>query len=355
MPKLTNVYPRGHFFQQMGGAHHARPRDMVEMGSFYGLQPSATFAYGNLKDADGEMYEIVRRFSHHDELTHGEGAPDDMARPPVLLLYETTMIDGQALRFDMAIMAGQAPTNGARIYMDGETAVWEPAAAAVGKPFRLTFEGDTFTWDEDGLFSISGTIMRPGLQWYLPGREYGTFYVSQIFEVAGHVRGKPVTGMIAYDQTYMGEGGDLYVCKDLVMENKGHIVWYTWATRYEDGTWENGHFMLGNGPLGFALFTDGTTVTTTRDISGRVTPAEGSPFAKRIELTIDGEDWEFIPQPLGTMPDMMRKHPPTPQQEGRWQRVGETRKPAVWFAWGETEPDHGRTPSDRLPTEPIEA
>jgi hypothetical protein len=351
MTKLTNIYPRGHFFQQLGGAHQARAKDMIDTRGFFGLAPSATFAYGNLKDADGEMYEIVRRFSHHSIIE--VGANDELARPPALLLFQSTAIDGASLRYDLATMQQQAPTNGARIFTDGEKVIWAQSENALGGTFELTFEHDTFSWDEHDIFSISGTIMRPGLQWYLPGRDYGTFYVSQIFEVTGQVRGKPVTGMIAYDQTYMGEKGDLYVNKDLVMENHGHLVWYTWATRYEDGSWENGHFMLGNGPLGFALFTDGTTVTTTRDITGRVIAREGSPFAQRIELTIDGEEWEFLPASRGTMPDMMRKHPPTPQQEGRWQRVGETRKPAVWFAWGETEPDHGQVPAAVLPTEPI--
>ncbi|MCM2459316.1 hypothetical protein HGO40_02145 [Pseudomonas sp. CG7] len=352
MSKFSNIYPRGHFFQQLGGAHYAQPKDMQDERGFFGLVPSATFAYGNLKSEDDEMYEIVRRFSHHGTAATGEEA-EDMGRPPVLLLFQSTELDHEHLRYDLPTMMQQAPTDNARIYMEGDKAIWEQAEKEQGGAFRLTFEGETFTWSEEDIFALSGTIMRPGLQWYLPGRDYGTFYVSQIFQVSGEVRGKKVTGIIAYDQTYMGEGGDLYVNKDLVMQNRGHVIWYTWATRYEDGSWENGHFMLGNGPLGFALFTDGKTVTSTRDITGRVIPQEGSPFAKRIELTIDGEPWEFIPEPRGTMPDMMRKHPPTPQQEGRWQRVGETRKPVTWFAWGETEPDHGLTPADKLPTEPI--
>lgn len=349
MPKLKNIYPRGHFFQQMGGAHYSSPQDMVDMRGFFGLVPSASFAYGNLKSEDGQMYEVVRRFGHHDANSHL--ATEDLERPPVLLLFQSTELDGEALRYDMATMTAQAPTDGAIIQMEGDKAVWRTAPGANLPGFELTYQGDTFTWAEDKLMSMTGTLMPPGLQWFLPGRDYGTFYVSQIFQVTGEVRGKKVEGIIAFDQSYMAPGADLYIKDDLVMENQGHLVWYTWGTVYEDGTWENGHFMLGNGPLGFALFTDGQAVTTTRDITGRVIPREGTPFAERIELTIDGEEWEFIPEAKGTMPDMMRKHPPTPQQEGRWQRVGETRKPKVWFAWGETEPDHGRVPQDALPTE----
>lgn len=355
MPKMKNVYPRGHFFQQLAGAHEVSAAAMVDDRGFFGLERSATFAYGNLRTEEGAMFEIVRRFSHHgsNKAAAGTSAEEALAKPPALMLFQTTELDGQHLRFDLARMQRQATTDNARIFMEDGAAVWMPATGASGAPFRITFTETGCTWHEEGLLSLVGTMLAPGLQWYLPGRDYGTFYVSQLFQMEGQVEGRPVTGMIAFDQTYMGSQGDLYVSKDLVMENQGHIVWYTWATRYEDGSWEGGHFMLGNGPLGFAVFTDGETTVSTRDITGRVTPRDGSPFAQRIELTIDGEDWEFLPDPKGTMPDMMRKHPPTPQQEGRWQRVGEKRKPAVWFAWGETEPDHGRTPMDRLPTEPI--
>ena len=47
---------------------------------------------------------------------------------------------------------------------------------------------------------------------------------------------------------------------------------------------------------------------------------------------------------------MLKKHPPTPQQEGRWRRVGDTREPDAWFAWGETEPLHGTTKEPKFPT-----
>ena len=355
MPKMKNVYPRGHFFQQLAGGHEVSAAAMVDERGFFGLERSATFLYGNLRRDDGAMFEIVRRFSHHagHVAEAGTAAAEAIAKPPALMLFQTTELDDANLRYDLARMQRQATTDDARIFMEGGDAVWLPAEGAAGNPFRISFNEEKCVWHEEGLLSLTGAMLKPGLQWYLPGRDYGTFYVSQFFQVEGEVEGRPVTGMIAFDQSYMGAGGALYVAKDLVMENRAHVVWYTWATRYDDGSWEGGHFMLGHGPLGFALFTDGTTIVSTRDITGRVTPRAGSPFAQAIDLTIDGEEWEFLPDPKGMMPDMMRKHPPTPQQEGRWQRVGETRTPLVWFAWGETEPDHGYAPMDRLPTEPI--
>jgi hypothetical protein len=350
MPKVTGVYPRGHFFQQMAGAHQPSARDMLPDRGYFGLQPSATFLYGCFRTDDGEMFELVRRFSHHGANKGITDLDEAIARPPAMLLVQSTEVDpgGSCLRFDMERMQRAAVTDDARIFMDGDEAVWLPAEGAQGAGFEIRFAESTCSWVEEGMLSLQGKLIPPGLHWYMPGRDYGTYYVSQLFEVEGEFEGRKGRGMVAFDQTYMGEMGDLYKAKDLVMENAGHLVWYTWATRYKDGSVEGGHFMLGNGDLGFAVITDGKEVVATRDIDGVVKRRQDSKFAEAISLTIDGEEWEFLPDPRGTMPDMLRKHPPTPQQEGRWRRVGDTREPDVWFAWGETEPDHGERPSPLL-------
>lgn len=355
MTKTASVFPRGHFFQQMAGAVQVDVAEMVSPRGFYGLVPSATFPYGCLRTDDGAMFEIVRRFSHHGQGLAQEGAAVDevLDKPPTLLLFQSTELDGKQLRYDLERMQKQAASDHFDRGLENGRAYWRSVAGARGRPYEITFDGEQVTWKEEGLFSLTGKILKPGLHWYLPGRDYGTYYVSQFVLVEGEVEGRPCRGFISFDQNYMGEGGNLYRDKDLVMANQGHIVWYTWATLYDDGTWEGGHFMMGNGTLGFAVWTDGTTTTYTQDIKGLVTQRPGTPFADRIDLVIDGEQWVFKPDPRGAMPDMLRRHPPTPQQEGLWQRVGETRTPAVWFAWGETEPDHGNFPLDHLLTEPI--
>jgi len=38
---------------------------------------------------------------------------------------------------------------------------------------------------------------------------------------------------------------------------------------------------------------------------------------------------------------------PNTQVDGRWRRVGDTREPAVWFAWGEVVSHIGRRPRRR--------
>lgn len=41
------------------------------------------------------------------------------------------------------------------------------------------------------------------------------------------------------------------------------------------------------------------------------------------------------------MIDFVGGFPVTAQQEGRWQRVGDTRKPSHWLAWGESDRRNG--------------
>lgn len=353
MPKTTSVFPRGHFFQQMAGAFQVDAAEMVDSRGYFGLERSATFPYGCLRTEDGAMFEIVRRFSHHGKGVGGSEGEEALNKPPTLMLFQSTELDGVQLRYDLERMQKQAVSDNFQSGVEKGTAFWRPPAVVKGRPYEITFDGEQVTWKEEGLFSLKGRILKPGLHWYLPGRDYGTYYVSQFVLVEGDVEGRPCRGIVAFDQNYMGEGGNLYREKDLIMGNQAHIIWYTWATVYEDGSWEGGHFMLAHGTLGLAVHTDGTNVTYTQDVKGVVTPRPGTPFADRIDLVIDGEQWVFTPDPKGAMPDMMRRHPPTPQQEGIWKRVGETRKPAVWFAWGETEPDHGEFARDKLPTEPI--
>ena len=57
---------------------------------------------------------------------------------------------------------------------------------------------------------------------------------------------------------------------------------------------------------------------------------------------VDGEEeWEFLPDPRGEMIDFVGGFPITAQQEGRWRRLGDTREPDRWVAWGESDRRNG--------------
>ncbi len=51
---------------------------------------------------------------------------------------------------------------------EGDEAVWRSAPEASGKPFEIRVSEDHIKWTEDGLFSLEGPMIKPGLHWYLP-------------------------------------------------------------------------------------------------------------------------------------------------------------------------------------------
>ena len=159
----------------------------------------------------------------------------------------------------------------------------------------------------------------------------------------------PLTrGFIGFDIIYMYEGGEVYKTNDPLVEEELEIVWYTWATRYKDGSIDAGHFMIGNDMLGFGILTyENEEVRFTYDVDCEVTFARDGYSQTGIKAKVFGEDFEFIPHPRGAMPGLGPI--PNPQVDGIWKRAGDEREPDVWFAWGETAPAHGAKPVQRLP------
>jgi hypothetical protein len=210
----------------------------------------------------------------------------------------------------------------------------------------VTADARSFRWIEDGVLALEGTAVPPGLHWHLPDPTQGMYYLSQIYEVEGTLLSREVRGFVPLDQIWMN--GLVYV-DDILVGRKAEVAWHTWATRFDDGTFQGGHFMIGHRRLGFALVYDESgTVSVTTDVDGRVVLDGEGPWPERIEVSAAGEEWEFLPASTGRMVDLMPM--PNPQVVGRWRRVGDTREPAHAFAWGEIAPSHGTVPKhpDRM-------
>jgi len=163
----------------------------------------------------------------------------------------------------------------------------------------------------------------------------------------GECLGRKVRGFIGFDVMYMYEGGEVYQTKDALVQEEVEVTWYTFATRYTDGSIDAGHVLIGNDLMGFSILTnENGKVRFTYDTDCIVNLDPGGYWHTGIDAQLFGEEWELIADPRGRMPELGPI--PNPQLEGRWQRKGETRKPEVWFAWGEAAPSHGAKPVLRL-------
>ncbi|KAA0696154.1 hypothetical protein DT594_01980 [Halopseudomonas laoshanensis] len=333
MRTFTTIPERGDFgYQQLVGPHKVTGPAMAGERGFFGLQLSKSSPFGSVRDEEGNIYSFVR------SLLAPNGTPN-----PTKFIYQTNHIDGQHLRMDQERMAAQAPTPIPLQTLEGDTVTWTNQPDEPGNSWKITASSEKLTWKEDGLFELEGKLLGPGLQWYLPGVEWGTFYVSQLWDISGTCEGRPVKGAMALDQFYMAEGGAIHFKKDLVVNNKMHVIWWSFVTIYKDGTWDSGSFMVGHEHLGYAIFmNEKGEIRTTTDIEGLAMHKDGSYFLDSARIILDGEEeWEFLPAPKGEMIDFVGGFPITAQQEGRWRRVGDEREPDRWLAWGESDRRNG--------------
>lgn len=339
MRTFKTIPERGDFgFQQLVGPHKVTGASMAATRGFFGLHLSKTAPFGSVRDEEGNIYSFVR------SLLAPGGTPN-----PTKFIYQSTLIDGKNLRMDHENMAKQAMTPVPVQTLDGDVVRWASQPDEEGNPWELTASSERLTWKEEGLFEFEGRLLGSGMQWYLPGVEWGTFYVSQVWDLTGTCQGRKVKGAMVLDQMYMAEGGAIHFKKDLVANNNKHVIWWSFATVYKDGTWDAGSLMVGHDHLGYAiLMNEKGEVRTTTDIEAKTVHKEGSYFLESARIVLEGEEeWEFLPDEKGEMIDFIGGFVRTAQQEGRWRRVGDTREPDRWNAWGETDRRNG--PSRNVP------
>jgi hypothetical protein len=320
---VTTLHRRGEFpYQPVLGAHRSDPAEVANDREWFGLPWSALFLYGSVRDDDGELYTVLRR-----PIASGGGRER--------FFLQSTLGGESNLRVHRASRGSARNTGFIRSVTDG-TMRLDSCPDEPGMPFSVELTATSLEWIERDVMTLHGTLVDPGLHWHLPHGDEGYYYVSQIYEIEGEIFGRRVSGFIGVDDMYMH--GQIYQ-GDLLIGKQLHISWFTWATRYTDGSLDAGHFMLGHDGMRFALLCDEKgRVTRTTDVDGSVVLTDDV-WPERIEVNAAGTSWEFLPDPRGRMVDFMPI--PNPQVEGRWRRVGDNREPARWFAFGEVAPGHG--------------
>ena len=333
MRHFTNVPERADFaYQCLVGPQKVSGTKLADLRDHFGLKLTKHMPFGSVRDEEGHIYSMVRALN----------APGSTPNP-TKFIYQSTRLDNKHIRVDKEKIAPRALTMFPARGLDNDTAWWSSLEGEPGQPWHLTASGSAFSWREEGLFDLHGKLIGNGMQWYLPGVDWATFYVSQLYDVAGTCEGRKVKGVIALDQAWMAEGGAIHMSKDLVVNHKMHVIWRSFATNYKDGTLDAGSFMVGHyNNVYDILQNEKGEIRCTTDIEGTVRHKDGSWFAQDARIVLEGqEEWEFVPDPKGEMIDFVGGFPITAQQEGRWRRVGDTREPDRWMAWGESDKRNG--------------
>jgi hypothetical protein len=333
MRSFTSIPERGDFaYQCLVAPQKVSGAKLADLRDHFGLKFTKHMPFGCVRDDEGHIYAVVRA-------VNGPGSTPN----PTKFIYQSTRLDGESVRIDKQKIAPRAMTLFPARGLEGDTAWWSSLPDEAGEPWRITASGSSFTWHEEGLLDLHGRLIGNGMQWYLPGLDWGTFYVSQLYDVSGTCDDRRVKGVIALDQAWMAEGGAIHFQKDLVVNHQMHVIWWSFATIYKDGSWDTGSFMVGHNHLGYAIFqNEKGEVRCTTDIEGQVRHKHGSWFVDSARIVLDGhEEWEFLPDPRGEMRDFVGGFPITAQQEGRWRRAGDTREPDRSMGWGESDKRNG--------------
>jgi hypothetical protein len=316
------------------GGREVLPHEFVDDRPYFGLHREAGYIWGTLRDDRGDVHSLMRRMPPPESSSPGGGGLSSLGDR---LLVLSTMDEAPSL--DLRKEARYAaPSRAIERRMDGDTALFTTPPDA-GASFALHLGYERLSYLEGGVVDVEGARACNGLHWYVPGRDAGLYYTTQTWMVEGEMLDRPVRGFLFYEEAYMPPGGRLYVSHDPLAEAP-HISWYSWATRWDDGITEVGHFVYGHQDLAVAVISDSEgQVSVFQSVDCRVTRNVDGYWHDRIDYDLDGELWEMVGDDrlhmsgLGPIPN--------PQQEGIVRRTGEPRSPEVWMAWGESVPGNG--------------
>lgn len=321
-------------FQWLGlsGAFEPSVASTASARGYFGLVPEATYVWGTFRDAEGRAYIFMRRlpFDGLTEPPREPGVRSTIGRRAVLF----TQNDIGELEVHPSSMATGYNTDVVVSQFEDRLEWHAEAVSDARGGLHGIYRAEKFEYAEVGLINVAGPSLKPGLHWYLPGCENGLYYTSQAFACDGTILGIPVTGFLFLEQAYMKPEGVLYLVNDVLVGAETHLTWYSFATEYEGGEFEFGHFIVGHDRLGIGIVSNqkGLLVQSS-NVSARVSRLPDG-WSERVDLDVDGEAWEILqPSELRILPTA---HTPNRQQEGIVRRVGETRKPVRWLAWGET-------------------
>jgi hypothetical protein len=315
--------------------------DFLSDAPLLGLQREAGYIWGTLRDDEDVLYSVMRRIAPPG-VAQGEGK----SLGGKLLVVSSGTAEGQ-LQLRREPRGAVDSTDIVRRPHNDDAVRFASAAGAPGRPMQLVLSENEFSYGEEGVIDVSGRIVVPPLQWYLPGPQSALLYLSQTFLVDGHLAGKPVRGFLFWEEAWMPPGGQLYVAKD-PLQDAEYLTWYSWANLWSDGSCEVGHFLFGQNDFHVGVTADSSgIVTSARAMDAIITRADDGYWHDGIAYELDGTRWVCEPDPQGRMQGLGTM--PNPQQEGRMHRVEDTRKPDVWMAWGETVPAAGDRRRRRLP------
>jgi hypothetical protein len=333
----------------LAGARRFDPTELLDDTPQMGLVREATYCWGTCRNGVGDLFIFARRIAAPSGAAGRNAAAAGAVQHSMsdrFILQSTVGADHPRLRREGRLTATSEDVQ--RSLDSGAAVFWIDPRNGRGA-MDLVVGGDSARYREADVLDLSGPRVGPGLHWYLPFGQSALYYTSATWPVAGMILNQEVEGFLFVEEAYTPPGGRLYVKHDPLRDVR-YRLWYSWATEWDDGAMEFGHFLANDGPFSVGLVADDAChVSVAQTVNAKVERDPDGYWFDRIALDVDGESWEIVADPKGRMADLGAI--PNPQQEGHVRRVGETRTPVRWMAWGESVPAHD-APADERPAFP---
>lgn len=320
---MTAQHPRFGDFQHQTVVSTFTPRlsDMVPTERRFGLPHQVQYLYGGFRDGDGTNFVVERKFV--GPMTGGCYIMSDESGRLALHPYSLYTARGEARR---SVEPGRWQWSNHLMQAIRERV----GASGEDLSLNMTLTDDAIEYAEGDVIEVAGRCLGPGLQFYMPMRDYPLFYSTHAFWVEGSCFGRPVEGFIGIDTGYWAQGREW---KEYDIFKDVEVAWQVFCNAYGE-TVEWGVLVKGRqGMAAAAIFEDGEVVALADAFELRVDLDDEDDIVT-ASYDIAGTQAIFRTDPGGKMSDFM---------EARWggyravagqtRRVGDARDPDFWFCW----------------------
>ncbi|MGQ0464213.1 MAG: hypothetical protein ACT4QG_02715 [Sporichthyaceae bacterium] len=306
------------------GAFTPDPASMMVSDPQHGLPLQATWLYGFFHDEAGLTYCIERKMV--GSLTSGCFVMTQNGDPEREL--DVHPDSGRSARGELRRGLGVAE----RTWSDPVFQRLPKGTLPEGEqPMSLRWDGDTLAYDEGDILNLTGSRAGLGVQFYAASREHPLLYASTCYWVEGTMQGRRVSGPIWFDNAYWVNGLEW---KEYGYFNDLQIMWHVFCNKFDDGTFEWGHLVVGRDGFnpGIVVGND-DVVAMTPDLSAKFGMDAGA-WPESATYDVNGVGYEFVGPRTGRMTQFSESRWANYRaQYGQTRQIGDSRTLVDGLTW----------------------
>jgi hypothetical protein len=310
------------------GAFRPDPETMLVQDPQHGLPLQTSWLYGFFRDEAGLTYCIERKFV--GSLTSG--------------CFVMTQGGSAANELNVHPDSGRSARGELRRVLEGRERVWhEPVfqrlpagiVPAGEQPMALRWDGQGMSYSEGDILDLAGQSVGLGVQFYAASRTHPMLYTSMCHWVRGTMQGRDVAGPLWFDNSYWVHGLEW---KEYGYFNELQIMWHVFCNRFDDGTFEWGHLVMGRDGFTPGVVVSGdSVVAATPDLRakfGMADTSEGGGWPETATFDLGDVQYEFDGPATGRMTEFSASRWANYRaQLGRTRQVGDTRTLVDGLTW----------------------